>query len=127
MPTRVTLSPNDSLWLNMDTPENLMIIESIMWFSEPLDEQAVLETLRTRLLERYPVFGWRAEASTSAVGVDHWVEDPEFALENHLTVHELAGEAHDEVVVSINLDGPGDSTIEALIPVALELADTLAG
>ena len=97
MPTRVTLSPNDSLWLNMDTPENLMVIESIMWFSEPLDREAVLETLRTRMLERYPVFGWRAEASSSAVGIDHWVEDPDFVLENHLTVHELAGEAHDEV------------------------------
>ena len=32
MTTRVGLSPNDSLWLNMDTVENLMIIESITAF-----------------------------------------------------------------------------------------------
>lgn len=97
MPERVTLSPNDSLWLNMDSPENLMIIEGIMWFDEPLDEDAVLETLRTRLLERYPVFGWRAEPSDAVVGVDHWVEDPDFALENHVTVHQLDGDGQDEI------------------------------
>lgn len=97
MTSRATLSPNDSLWLNMDSPENLMIIESIMWFSEPLDPQAVRETLRTRLLQRYPVFQWRAEQAHGTVGVDHWVADQDFALDNHLTFHELTGDAHDEV------------------------------
>ncbi len=97
MPARVTLSPNDSLWLNMDTPENLMIIEGIMWFDEPLAVPAVIETLRSRLVGRYPVFGWRPEPSDSVVGVDHWVEDADFALINHVSLHELAGDAHDAV------------------------------
>ncbi len=97
MAARVTLSPNDSLWLNMDTPENLMIIEGIMWFDEPLEVPAVIETLRTRLLGRYPVFGWRPQPSDAVVGVDHWVEDPDFDLTNHVSVHELTGDAHDAV------------------------------
>lgn len=97
MPARVTLSPNDSLWLNMDTPENLMVIESIMWFDEPLEPDAVLQTLHDRLLARYPVFGWRAEASEAVVGVDQWVADPHFTLENHVTFHPMTGDAHTAV------------------------------
>ncbi|MGB7980192.1 MAG: WS/DGAT domain-containing protein [Candidatus Nanopelagicales bacterium] len=97
MPSRVTLSPNDSLWLHMDTPENLMTIEGIMWFDEPLAVPAVIETLRTRLLGRYPVFGWRAETSDAIVGADHWVEDPDFDLTNHVSVHQLDGDAHEAV------------------------------
>jgi diacylglycerol O-acyltransferase len=91
MTSRVTLSPNDSLWLNMDTPANLMIIESIMWFDEPLEREAVLDTLRTRLLDRYPVFTWRPEFSPTPGGRDQWVPDPGFALDNHVTFHDLDG------------------------------------
>jgi WS/DGAT/MGAT family acyltransferase len=92
MTTKVALSPNDSLWLNMDTPENLMIIESIMWFDEPLDRRAVLDTLHERLIGPYPVFTWRPEFSPVPGGQDHWVADPAFALEDHVTFHDLHGD-----------------------------------
>lgn len=96
MTTRVALSPNDSLWLNMDTPQNLMIIESIMWFAEPLDLDAVKATLRERLLERYPVFTWRAERSD--LGADHWVPDEQFDLDRHVIAHEVGDlDGHDAV------------------------------
>jgi WS/DGAT/MGAT family acyltransferase len=96
--SRVALSPNDSLWLNMDTPENLMVIESIMWFHEPLDMDAVLATLRTRLIEPYPVFTWRPVRGDGVVAVDHWVADPDFALEQHVTHHDLGDTpGHDAV------------------------------
>ena len=52
MSARVTLSPNDSLWLNMDSPENLMVIEGVMWFDEPLEPEAVTRALRERMVER---------------------------------------------------------------------------
>jgi diacylglycerol O-acyltransferase len=91
MTARVALSPNDSLWLNMDTPENLMVIESIMWFDEALDAEAVLTTLRTRLIERYPVFTWRPEFASVPGGPDHWVADPGFTLERHVSFHHLDG------------------------------------
>ena len=93
MTKRVALSPNDSLWLNMDTAENLMIIESVMWFDEPLDRDAVLRTLQERLLGRYPVFGWRPERPESGIGLDHWVEDPGFRLEDHVTLHDVGATA----------------------------------
>jgi WS/DGAT/MGAT family acyltransferase len=98
MSTRVALSPNDSLWLNMDTPQNLMTIESVMWFDEPLDAAAVLQTLRTRLIERYPVFTWRPEFAPVPGGLDHWVADEAFSLERHVTFHELDGhDGHDAI------------------------------
>ena len=50
MPERVALSPNDSLWLNMDSPENLMVIEGVMWFDEPLEMEAVTRALRERMV-----------------------------------------------------------------------------
>ncbi|HEX6887729.1 MAG TPA: WS/DGAT domain-containing protein [Candidatus Nanopelagicales bacterium] len=98
MTDRVTLSPNDSLWLNMDTPENLMIIESVMWFAEPLDPEGVVATLQHRLVEPYPVFTWRPERAEGVVGSDHWVADPGFDVRQHVTFHDL-GDApgHDAI------------------------------
>ena len=98
MTKRVALSPNDSLWLNMDTAENLMIIESVMWFDEPLELDAVLDTLRERLIGRYPVFTWRPERPESGVGQDHWVADPAFRLEDHVHVHDVGAAAGPEAI-----------------------------
>ena len=98
MTKRVALSPNDSLWLNMDTAENLMIIESVMWFDEPLELDAVLDTLDTRMLTPYPVFSWRPERPDSGIGLDHWVADPQFRLADHVTVHDMGSTGgHDAI------------------------------
>ena len=49
----------DTIWLNMDRPNNLMVIESLMTCAEPVDWERFLDVLRTRVLERFPVFGQR--------------------------------------------------------------------
>lgn len=86
---RTPLSPNDALWLNMDSPENLMVIEAVMWVDERLDVDRVRGVLQRRMVDRYPVFTWRPEPHESIVSIDHWVEDPTFDLDNHLSIHEL--------------------------------------
>ena len=91
-PAEMELSPNDSLWLNMDSPENLMVIESIMWFHHRLDPDAVIHTLQERMLDRYPVFHWKPRFSDAIGGSDEWVDDPDFDIHRHVTVHELGGE-----------------------------------
>lgn len=91
MAVRAALSPNDALWLNMDTPENLMVIESVLWFDRRLDPAAVTAVLQERLIDRYPVFTWRPESSDGPLGLDHWVDDEDFDLSRHVTVHELEG------------------------------------
>ena len=87
MSARVTLSPNDSLWLNMDSPENLMVIEGVMWFDEPLEPEAVTRALRERMVEPYPVFTWRPQRSS--VGLDHWVDA--VGADGRQTIHILVG------------------------------------
>lgn len=91
MAVRGALSPNDALWLNMDTPENLMVIESVLWFDHPLDPDAVVRVLGERLVDRYPIFTWRPESSDTMLGLDHWVDDELFAMARHVHVHDLGG------------------------------------
>ena len=50
------IAPADDLWLRMDTPTNLMVIESMIWLSGALDEDRAYEVLNRRLVQRYPVF-----------------------------------------------------------------------
>ncbi len=49
----------DTIWLNMDRPNNLMVVESLLWFDEPVDWQRLTAVIRRRLVERYPVFRQR--------------------------------------------------------------------
>jgi diacylglycerol O-acyltransferase / wax synthase len=91
-PAEMELSPNDTLWLNMDTPENLMVIESIMWFHHRLDPDRVLAAIQERMLDRYPVFHWKPRFSDTIGARDEWVDDPDFTLARHVTVHELGGD-----------------------------------
>jgi len=85
------LSVNDALWLNMDTPENLMVIESVMWFHHRLDPDAVIRAVQERVVVRYPVFRCRPQLSGAVGGRDEWVEDEDFDVHRHVTVHELGG------------------------------------
>ena len=96
MTERVALSPNDSLWLNMDSPENLMVIEGVMWFDEPLEADAATRAIQERMVDRYPVFTWRPEHAN--VGLDHWVEDPDFDISRHITHHQLDGDGGREAM-----------------------------
>ena len=83
---RVHMSSQDALWLNMDRPNNLMVIDSLMWFDSPLDLDAVREVLTTRLIDRFDVFSARPVRSGGDLD---WEADPDFDLSRHLRVVEL--------------------------------------
>ena len=91
LPAEMDLSANDSLWLNMDSPENLMVIETVMWFHHRLDPDAVIRQVQERVVDRYPIFHWKPRFSSSPGARDEWVDDPDFDIRNHVTVHELGG------------------------------------
>lgn len=91
-----SVSAVDALWLNMDTPENLMIIEGVMTFGEPVDVERATRALSMRLPERYPVFRQIPVASRNPLGGTNWVDDPEFDIDNHITVTELERPGDDE-------------------------------
>lgn len=83
------VSPVDDLWLHMDTPGNLMVIEGVMMFDEPLDIDRAIDVISMRLPSRYPVFRQIPVASPNPLAGDSWVDDPDFDISRHVVVREL--------------------------------------
>ena len=57
------LSSADAAWLHMDRPTNLMVINSVLLFDEPLDVARIKQVYRRRLIGRYPRFRQRVVES----------------------------------------------------------------
>ena len=56
----------DTIWLNMDRANNLMVIESLMMLEGQVDWDRFLDVLQQRVLDVYPVFSQRAVPARSA-------------------------------------------------------------
>jgi hypothetical protein len=82
------LSSADTAWLHMDRPTNLMVINSVDLFDQPLDWDRVKEITQTRLVDRYPRFRQRVVESRLPLRAPRWENDPDFSLEHHM--HHLA-------------------------------------
>jgi diacylglycerol O-acyltransferase / wax synthase len=82
------LSSADAAWLHMDRPTNLMVINSVLLFDEPVDWDRVKEITQQRLVDRYPKFRQRVVESRLPLRPPAWEDDPDFALEHHM--HHLA-------------------------------------
>ncbi|HZC71309.1 MAG TPA: WS/DGAT domain-containing protein [Jatrophihabitans sp.] len=81
MPEAQRLSIQDAFWLEMDKPTNLMVVDSLMWTSRPVDWDRYRAVLRTRLWDRYPAF--RSVARRGAHGGWYWVEEAGDDFEAH--------------------------------------------
>ncbi len=81
---RRPIGPVDTIWLNMDRPDNLMVIDSVMWFEDSVDYDRLKQVVQHRLVDRYPVFRQRPVESSFALGQPHWEDDPAFTVERHL-------------------------------------------
>jgi diacylglycerol O-acyltransferase / wax synthase len=82
------LSSADAAWLHMDRPTNLMVINSVLLFDEPVDWDRVKRITQERLIDRYPKFRQRVVESRLPLRPPKWEDDPDWALEHH--VHHLA-------------------------------------
>ena len=83
--SRERMGHADAAWLRMDSPTNLMVVNSVLWFDEPIDEAALRSVLSERLVGRFRRFRQRAVE-------DHgswWEDDPDFDLARHLHHLEL--------------------------------------
>jgi diacylglycerol O-acyltransferase / wax synthase len=78
----------DSAWLHMDSPENPMVITSLMWTDEPLDWGLTEKIVLERLIERYPRFRQVIAEPMIGAGAPRWRDDPAFDPALHL--HRLA-------------------------------------
>src|SRR6478609_1168239 len=81
----------DVLWLNMDRPTNLMVIVSVVLLESVPDWDRVLDLMRTRILEPYPVFSQRPVRPRRTLGRYRWEDDPDFDLARHVTRVTLSG------------------------------------
>jgi WS/DGAT/MGAT family acyltransferase len=101
------MAPADAAWLRMDRPTNLMVVNSVMWFDEPLEGARLRSVLQERLVDAFPRFRQRAVE-------DHgvWWEDAvDFDLEDHLHPVQLpapAGRAELEEFVARQISVPLD-------------------
>ena len=87
MEERQRLGIQDALWLEMDRPNNLMVVDSVVWTAEPLDFDKVRAVVNERLINRYPVF--RSLAVHDDDGSWWWEPDPDFDFDNHVSLISL--------------------------------------
>ncbi len=98
----------DSLWLHLDRPENLMVVTSVLWTRTPVDPARLRSVVSDRLLARYPVYCQRPVAHGRTLS---WETDPGFDLGDHLVVRNLpegAGEAALQEFVATRRSEPLD-------------------
>ena len=57
------LSSADTAWLHMDRPTNLMVINSVLLFDEPVDWERLTKVIADALVDRYPRFRQRVVES----------------------------------------------------------------
>jgi WS/DGAT/MGAT family acyltransferase len=74
----------DAAWLRMDRPTNLMVINSVLLFDEPVDWPRVKDVVRERLVDRYPRFRQCAVETGGLRGGASWEDDPHFDLDVHM-------------------------------------------
>ena len=74
MGERQRLGGQDALWLEMDKPGNLMVVDSLFWTAGPIDWDAYRKVTRERLWDRYPVF--RSVVVRGEDGGWWWEEKP---------------------------------------------------
>jgi diacylglycerol O-acyltransferase / wax synthase len=107
--TRMTNA--DAAWLHMDRPTNHMIVNSVMWFDEPVDWERLRRLYEQRLLAPYPRFRQRPVERRLPLGPLCWEDDPDFDLERHLIpvrLPEPGGRAELHRYVSEHMSRPLD-------------------
>lgn len=107
------VGPVDNIWLTMDRPENLMVIEGVMFLEAQPDWDVVLGVLEDRVLAAYPVFTQRRVPSHVPGSLPSWQDDPDFDLQHHIHRTRLPAPGDDAVLQSYideHLSRPLDPT-----------------
>lgn len=80
MSERQQMGVQDALWLEMDRPSNLMVVDSLMWTSKPVDWDRFAEVAKERLWDRYQVFRSIAVHEDDAW---YWEEHADGSFDSH--------------------------------------------
>jgi WS/DGAT/MGAT family acyltransferase len=82
--SRERMPSADAAWLHMDRSTNLMVINSLLMFDEPVDWPRVRDVIAARLIDRYPRFRQRVVETGGPRGGTFWEDDPHFDPDVHL-------------------------------------------
>ncbi|MGZ5397481.1 MAG: wax ester/triacylglycerol synthase domain-containing protein, partial [Mycobacterium sp.] len=96
MNERRRLGVQDALWLEMDRPTNLMVVDSLVWTATPIEWDHLRAVVRERLWDRYQVF--RSVAVRGEDGAWYWEEQPGHDFEAHIE-HVALPEPGDEAAL----------------------------
>jgi len=105
--SREPMGHGDAAWLRMDSPTNLMVVNSVLWFDDPVEEDALRTVLAERLVGRFRRFRQLAVE-------DHgtwWEDAPDFDISQHIHHVDLprpAGRPQLEALVASYLTVPLD-------------------
>lgn len=99
MSTRA-MSAVDHAWYRMDTPENLMMVQAIMWTETPLDWEQAREVVARGMLERFGKFRQHPVPAGLPFGRAGWREDTDFDLDRHIIRHTLAPPGDQEALAA---------------------------
>jgi WS/DGAT/MGAT family acyltransferase len=77
------MSAVDSAWLRMDSPGNLLVINSVMWSSQVADFAMLRQIIEERMVNRFPRFRQHPRDSRIPLGRADWVDDDDFDPERH--------------------------------------------
>jgi WS/DGAT/MGAT family acyltransferase len=72
----------DAAWLHMDRPVNPMVVNSVIWFDEPLDWELVKGVISRRIVDQFPRF--RRRVGDPLGRPPRFEDDSEFDIEQHL-------------------------------------------
>jgi WS/DGAT/MGAT family acyltransferase len=106
---RRSIAPVDTIWLNMDRGDNLMVIESLMMTASRIDPDRLAAAFEERVVSRYPVFRQRPVDASVPWQLPHWEDDPGFDIARHLDVGRLPAPGDDRVLqdyIAGHLDKP---------------------
>ena len=98
MGERRSMGAVDAIWLAMDTPDNLMVIDSVMMLDGPVDWERFESLVQRRLIDRYPVFTERVVEASTPLGMPRWETVDDFTLRDHLHRVDLPPAAGDGAV-----------------------------
>jgi len=80
------MSAQDSLWLTMDRPNNLMVVDTVLVLAHAPELGAVRAVMQAAV-DRFPVLGRRAVRHGLGWA---WQDDPHFAIHRHVSSRPLA-------------------------------------
>ncbi|WP_211675334.1 wax ester/triacylglycerol synthase domain-containing protein [Ornithinibacter aureus] len=98
MGERRSMGAVDAIWLAMDSPDNLMVIDSVMMLDGPVDSERFESVVQRRLIDRYPVFTERVVEASTPLGMPRWETVDDFTLSDHLHRVDLPPAAGDGAV-----------------------------